>query len=46
MGQRGQGVRDRLQVNQEGNLVLKREISLASRSVKGTLVYVRESDPR
>jgi hypothetical protein len=45
LGQRGQGVRDRFHVNEEGNLVLKREISMMAQSVKGTLVYVRGPDP-
>jgi len=44
LGQRGQGVRDRFQVNAEGNLVLKREISLMAQIVRGTLVYVKDPD--
>ena len=46
LGQRGQGVRDRFQVNEEGNLILKRDVSFMAQNVKGTLVYVKGSDPR
>jgi hypothetical protein len=37
--QRGQGVRDRYQLGQDGRLLLKREIMLMGRSAKATLVY-------
>jgi hypothetical protein len=38
----GGGVRDEVSVNEDGNLVLKREIDLLGRNVKGTLVYHRK----
>jgi len=40
----GGGVKDKISVNEEGNLVFKREIDLMGRTVKGTLVYQRKSD--
>lgn len=39
--QRGQGVRDRYQLGQDGRLLLKREIMLMGRSAKATLVYLK-----
>ena len=40
----GGGVKDKIGLNEEGDLVLKREIDLMNRTVKGTLVYQRKSD--
>jgi hypothetical protein len=40
----GGGVKDKVSVNEDGNLVLKREIDLMGRNVKGTLVYQRKSE--
>jgi len=40
-GQAG-GIKDRFNLDENGNLILKREIDLMGRSVKGTLVYQRK----
>ena len=39
----GGGVKDEVSVNEDGNLILKQEIDLMGRNVKGTLVYQRKS---
>lgn len=38
---RGGSVKDKISLDEEGNLVLEREIDLMTRSVEGTLVYRR-----
>jgi hypothetical protein len=40
----GGGVKDEISLNEEGNLVLKREIDLMGRTVKGTMVFQRKSN--
>jgi hypothetical protein len=40
----GGGIKDQFGLNEEGKLVLKREIDLMGRIVKGTLVYQRKSN--
>ncbi len=40
----GGGVKDMISVNDQGHLVLKREVDLMGRTVKGTLVYQRTSN--
>lgn len=37
------GVKDLLDLDEEGNLVLEREIDLMGRTVKGTLLYQRDA---
>ena len=41
----GIGVRDRISVTEAGQLVLKREVELMGRSVRGTLVFQRKPYP-
>ena len=38
------GVKDMISVREDGRLIVKREIDLMNRNVKGTLVYQRKSD--
>jgi hypothetical protein len=39
----GSGVKDVISVDQDGKLIVKREVDLMNRNVKGTLVYQRKS---
>ena len=39
----GGGIRDRIGLDESGNLIVKREVDLMSQSEKGTLVYRRKS---
>jgi hypothetical protein len=38
----GPGIKDKISLNQEGKLILKREIELMGGAVKGTLVFERK----